>query len=39
MRVVELKEELKRRGLPRSGKKDELIARLEDADNPIEYWS
>jgi large subunit ribosomal protein L22 len=30
LKVDELKEELEARGLPKSGKKDELIARLED---------
>jgi hypothetical protein len=30
--VDELKAELEKRGLPKSGKKDELIARLEDDD-------
>jgi hypothetical protein len=29
----ELSDELARRGLPKSGNKDELIARLEEADN------
>lgn len=30
MTVEELKDELERRGLPKSGNKDELIARLEE---------
>jgi large subunit ribosomal protein L22 len=32
LKVDELKEQLEARGLPKSGKKDELIARLEEAD-------
>jgi large subunit ribosomal protein L22 len=32
LKVDELKEQLEARGLPKSGKKDELVARLEEAD-------
>ena len=32
LKVDELKEQLEARGLPKSGKKDELIARLEEHD-------
>ncbi|TPX14376.1 uncharacterized protein E0L32_005572 [Thyridium curvatum] len=32
LKVVDLKAQLKRRGLPQAGRKDELIARLEEAD-------
>ncbi len=34
--VVLLKEELKKRGLPITGKKSDLVARLEEADKVVE---
>lgn len=38
MLVTELREELKGRGLDHKGKKADLIKRLEEADNPIDFW-